>query len=58
MLFDEDELEAWLKRGHLSIMGKSPVERSQTTHQHAPEDISNIVDMSLQPVYHRNARYR
>jgi len=58
ILFDEDELEAWLKQGRFSSVDKAALEKSQTTCQHAPEDKSIVVDMSAQPVYHRNARYR
>jgi len=58
ILFDEDELEAWLKQGRLGSVDKAALEKSQTTYQHNPKDASNVVDMSPQPVYHRNARYR
>lgn len=58
ILFDEYELEAWLKQGRLGSLDKADTEKSQTTKQRAPEDTSNVVDISPQPVYHRNARYQ
>ena len=58
ILFDENELEVWLKQGRIGSLDKTAMERSQTTDLHAPESKSIVVDMSPQSVYHRNARYR
>jgi hypothetical protein len=47
MLFDQDELEAWLKQG-----------RIDETVEVAPVAESKGVDFPLPPIYHRNAGYR
>jgi predicted DNA-binding transcriptional regulator AlpA len=57
MLFDQDELEAWMKQGRID--GSEPtLERSPTELHQAPEVAAGVVDISSQRVYHRNGRYR
>ena len=58
MLFDQDELETWLKQGRIG--GNTPTLEMPTTPEHhdAPDLVEGVVDISLQRVYHRNARYR
>lgn len=58
MLFDQDELETWLKQGRIG--GNEPtLEMPSTTELHqAPEVAAGVVDISSQRVYHRSARYQ
>jgi len=56
--FLRSELLAWLKQGRLGSLNKTAMEKPLATHAPTPEDTSIVVDMSAQPVYHRNARYR
>jgi predicted DNA-binding transcriptional regulator AlpA len=58
ILFDQDELEAWLKQGRID--GSEPtLEIPATTEVHqAAEVAAGVVDISSQRVYHRHARYR
>ena len=56
MLFDQDELEAWLKEGRVAVEDE-PAPQMQPTGD-LPESEIGIVDISIQRVYHRNTRYR
>lgn len=56
MLFDQDELEAWLKQGRVAIHGESAPQMQAA--RELPERDMGIVDISTQRVYHRSARYR
>lgn len=59
MLFDQDELEAWLRQGRISGIGEAAIEKSETIElPQAAEGRTGIVDISSQRVYHRSARYR
>jgi hypothetical protein len=59
MLFDQDELEAWLRQGRISGYGEPAIETPTIPESRSPtENGAGIVDISLQRVYHRNARYR
>jgi hypothetical protein len=58
MLFDQDELEAWLRQGRIGGVGQTGAERPLTTVTPATENESDVVAISPQPVYHRHARYR
>lgn len=59
MLFDQDELEAWLKQGRIDGHIEPALEMPATTQLHqAAEVTAGIVDISSQRVYHRNGRYR
>jgi len=59
MLFDQDELEAWLKQGRLERVFD---ERTIVTEPQEPNpntgSEAEVVDIQVGPVYHRNARYR
>lgn len=58
MLFDQDELEAWLQQGRI----EADVSRGDYSGQTDPNDASKAcpdpVDISSPRVYHRSARYR
>lgn len=59
MLFDQDELETWLKQGRIGGFGKIAIEKSETIELHqAPVVGIDVVDISQPHVYHRNGRYR
>jgi predicted DNA-binding transcriptional regulator AlpA len=56
MLFDQDELEAWLKQGRVVEAKASTPQAIAATN--GPEGSLAIVDISASPIYHRSARYR
>jgi predicted DNA-binding transcriptional regulator AlpA len=57
MLFDQDELESWLKQGRIG--GSESTLEIPTTERHlAPEVASGVVAISSKNIYHRNATYR
>ena len=59
MLFDQEELEVWLKQGRIGGHGEPALERLATTELHqATEAGAGVVDISSPHVYHRNGRYR
>ena len=59
MLFDQDEIEAWLKQGRIEGEGEPVIEIPGATVLHqTPKMAPGVVDISSQRVYHRNARYR
>lgn len=59
MLFDQDELEVWLKRGRIGGFGEPALEIPATSELHqVPEVAAGVVDISQSRVYHRHARYR
>jgi predicted DNA-binding transcriptional regulator AlpA len=59
MLFDLDELEAWLKQGRIDGRGEPMLETPATTElKQAPEVAAGVVDMTSRQVYHRNGCYR
>lgn len=59
MLFDQDELESWLKQGRIGSALEVAVETSKVVElPQVAESRAGIVDISLQHVYHRSARYR
>lgn len=59
MLFDQDELEAWLKQGRIDDHSELALEMPATTALYqAPEVAAGVVDISSQRVYHRSGRYR
>ncbi len=59
VVFDQAELEAWLKQGRVAIQGvvsiEDPVQEEQTP---AKEGTKGLLEISTDPVYHRNLRYR
>jgi len=56
MLFDQEELEVWLKQGRV-VAEKQPALQSMMPDT-LPATDPGIVDISVPPVYHRSARYR
>ncbi|BFU94319.1 MAG: hypothetical protein NTNFB02_10410 [Nitrospira sp.] len=60
ILFDQDELEAWLQQGRIDAStgrGESP-SSGQDEHHEVPKACISPVDISPSRVYHRSARYR
>jgi excisionase family DNA binding protein len=59
VLFDQEELEGWLKQGRLGVQGvnpiKSPARQEQPT---TGETSKGVLEIPRDPVYHRNAQYR
>lgn len=59
MLFDQDELEAWLKQGRIGGSDEEPVTVSAKQEQETDAGNQNgIIDIQAGRVYHRSARYR
>jgi predicted DNA-binding transcriptional regulator AlpA len=60
LLFDQEELETWLKRGRICSRGEPNLEMlaTQESHRDSEKEIDIVVDIPTQPVYHRSARYR
>ena len=59
MLFDQDELETWLRQGRIGGFDETAIEKSETIESHQARELGiSIVDISSGPVYHRNGRYR
>jgi hypothetical protein len=56
ILFDQDELEAWLQQGRV-VDAKPPTPQLMTLGTFSEND-PGIVDISAPRVYHRSARYR
>lgn len=54
MLFDQEELETWLKRGRI----EGSVEASSVAAQASDDRRADVVDIQAAAVYHRNAQYR
>ncbi|WHZ27606.1 MAG: hypothetical protein OJF51_002403 [Nitrospira sp.] len=59
MLFDQDELEAWLRQGRMDAKIELPVTASAPQEQpiQAARPLG-VIDIRVGRVYHRNARYR
>jgi len=59
VLFDQEELEAWLMQGRLAVEG---VVRKKVLAGHEPpltgESSKGVLEIPRDPVYHRDARYR
>lgn len=59
MLFDQDELEAWLQQGRIEANGGGGESLAhQDSHNSAPKACAGPVDISRSGVYHRSPRYR
>lgn len=59
MLFDEDELEVWLKQGRVDSNREVALKLPTISNlEQAPEVAADAVDISSQRVYHRNGCYR
>jgi predicted DNA-binding transcriptional regulator AlpA len=56
LLFDQDELEVWLRHGRIGGQDETSIEMTATAE--LSEVGVGVVDISSQHVYHRNARYR
>ncbi|MDR4468318.1 MAG: helix-turn-helix domain-containing protein [Nitrospira sp.] len=56
MLFDQEELEGWLKQGRV-VEAKQPTTQPRALMPVLEPD-SGLVDISSPRVYHRSARYR
>ena len=59
MLFDQDELEAWLRQGRIDATTVLPV-TAPAPQEPQPQSVSaaGVMDIQLGRVYHRSARYR
>jgi predicted DNA-binding transcriptional regulator AlpA len=59
ILFDQDELESWLKQGRVGGVEESAIETSgPVAGQEALEVGAGVVDISTPRVYHRVVKYR
>ena len=60
LLFDQEELETWLRQGRVIPVIAHALDKDVpvTTAPHAVNDVGAVVDISQRPIYHRNARYR
>lgn len=59
MLFDQDELEAWLKQGRIGGLTEPSLTRPTPHERKEVSDVSvGVVDISSGLVYHRSSRYR
>ncbi|MDR4470392.1 MAG: helix-turn-helix domain-containing protein [Nitrospira sp.] len=59
MLFDQDELEAWLRQGRIERIteGSDIIRCGEPQHSQDESQVSTM-DIPAGRVYHRNARYR
>ena len=59
MLFDQDELEAWLKQGRIGGVNETTFEKSEAIEDsQVAGGSAAVVDISSPRVYHRRAQYR
>lgn len=59
MLFDQDELETWLRQGRIEVISEGPDSNECLQELHSQEGSpADVVDIQTGRVYHRNARYR
>ena len=59
MLFDQDELEAWLRQGRIGGVGETAIEKSEAIEvPQVAAGSAAVVDISSPRVYHRSAQYR
>lgn len=58
ILFDQDELESWLKQGRIGGSEASLEMPPTTMFNQASVGAEGVVDISSRQVYHRNTRYR
>jgi predicted DNA-binding transcriptional regulator AlpA len=58
MLFDQEELETWLKRGRIEGSAEASSAAAQATTECSDDRRADVVDIQPAAVYHRNARYR
>lgn len=59
MLFDQDELEAWLRQGRIEGISEGPDKNlCRQDQQRQGESQSPLMDIQTGRVYHRNPRYQ
>lgn len=59
MLFDQEELEAWLKQGRIGGGSETVIKKCTATDvPQVAGDGADVVDISSPRVYHRSAQYR
>jgi predicted DNA-binding transcriptional regulator AlpA len=59
VVFDQEELEAWLKRGRILVHDAFHSDSQATGQQLSNGETSKgVLAIEGDPVYHRNARYR
>lgn len=59
MLFDQDELQTWLKQGRIDGHGGPALETPvATSSRQTPENAPDVVVISAQHVYHRRPLYQ
>ena len=58
LLFDQDELEVWLKQGRVDSNREIAPKLPTLSLAQAPEAAADAVDIHCAGVYHRNPRYR
>jgi hypothetical protein len=58
MLFDQEELEAWLRQGRIGASNEFPVTAAPQELESQPASSADIIDIQTGRVYHRNALYR
>jgi excisionase family DNA binding protein len=59
VLFDQEELEAWLKQGRFAVQNVVPIKNPSRQEQLPVGEISKeVLEIPRDPVYHRNGRYR
>lgn len=59
MLFDQDELEVWLKQGRIGGVNETAFEKSEAIEDsRVAEGSADVMDIPSPRVYHRSAQYR
>lgn len=59
MLFDQEELETWLRQGRIGGLDEEPLTVLAKQEQEAGAgDQNGVIDIQAGRVYHRSARYR
>ena len=59
VLFDQEELEAWLKQGRTLVRDAcSSVSQPKRQQVYSGETSKKVLEIGGDTVYHRNARYR
>lgn len=59
MLFDQEELETWLRQGRIDGTEEEQVPESvKPRNEVAAVNDGSVLDFPAERVYHRNARYR
>jgi predicted DNA-binding transcriptional regulator AlpA len=58
MLFDQEELEAWLRQGRIDRISEGSGALCGEVQHRQGESQAPVMDIQAQPIYHRNAQYR